>query len=311
MGETLQVNHIIAHMEKIIVGKRKVLQTLFVALLSEGHVLIQDVPGVGKTQLVATLSKSVNGKFHRVQFTPDVMPSDIMGFSMFNPASREFEFREGAAMCNFFLADEINRASPKTQSSLLEMMEEYQVTVDGKTYPLPRPFIVLATQNPIESFGTYPLPEAQMDRFFIRLSVGYPSKEEENLILERFGSQNPLVSLQALTDTEYLLTLQKEVKEVKVADALRAYIVDLIDATRKHPDVILGVSPRGSLHLYKAAKAWAYLQDRAYVTPDDIQEMSLPVLSHRILLHAGAKLKNSSGEDIVKDAILRVKVPAF
>lgn len=305
------VEALIGNMEKVIVGKRSVIEHILVALLSDGHVLIEDVPGVGKTQIVATLARSVNGIFNRVQFTPDLMPSDIMGFSMFNPATREFEYRKGAAMCNFLLADEINRTSPKTQSSLLEIMEENQVTVDGKTYQLPRPFMVLATQNPIECFGTYPLPEAQMDRFFLKLSIGYPGKNEEKLIIDRFGSENPLTELKSVANIDELLELQNQVKAIKMEDCLKTYIVDIIEATRKSQDVVLGGSPRGSLNLYRASKAWAFIRGREYVIPDDIQTMSVPVLAHRIIMNSGAKMKNITAENVVNEAIMQVKVPTF
>lgn len=303
------INTLVDNMEKIIVGKRSVLEHLLVAVLSDGHVLIEDVPGVGKTQIVATLARSVNGIFHRVQFTPDVMPSDIMGFSMFNPGTREFEYREGAAMCNFLLADEINRTSPKTQSSLLEIMEEFQVTVDGKTYKLPRPFMVLATQNPIESFGTYPLPEAQMDRFFLKLTIGYPDKSEEKLIIDRFGSENPLNTLETVTSTQELIELKEEAKKVRVDDCLKEYIINIVDATRRDNNVILGCSPRGSLNLYKASKAWAFIMGRGYVLPDDIQKMAAPVLAHRIIMNQGAKMKNITASKVVNDIVQEIKVP--
>ncbi|NLL06830.1 MAG: MoxR family ATPase [Clostridiaceae bacterium] len=305
------VEVIIGNMEKVIVGKRFVIEHILVALLSDGHVLIEDVPGVGKTQIVATLARSVNGIFNRVQFTPDLMPSDIMGFSMFNPATREFEYRKGAAMCNFLLADEINRTSPKTQSSLLEIMEENQVTVDGKTYQLPKPFMVLATQNPVECFGTYPLPEAQMDRFFLKLSIGYPGKNEEKMIIDRFGSENPLTELKSVANIDELLELQNQVKAIKVEDCLKTYIVDIVEATRKSQDVILGGSPRGSLNLYRASKAWAFIRGREYVIPDDIQKMSVPVLAHRLIMNSGAKMKNITAENVVNEAIMQVKVPTF
>lgn len=305
------INTLLENIEKVIVGKRPVLEHLITALLCDGHVLIEDVPGVGKTQIVATLARSLNGVFHRIQFTPDVMPSDIMGFSMFNPANREFEYREGAAMCNFLLADEINRTSPKTQSSLLEIMEEFQVTVDGKTYPLPRPFMVLATQNPVECFGTYPLPEAQMDRFFMKLSIGYPGKNGEKTILDRFGSGNPLLELEPVADTTDIIELQKQVKEIRVEECLKEYIIDIVEATRTSTEVVLGGSPRGSLNLYRASKAWAYIKGREYVLPDDIQEMAIPVLAHRIILNSGARIKNVTSADVVNDAVKKTKVPAF
>lgn len=308
MSKTIDI--LIDNVEKIIIGKRSVIEHLLVALLSDGHVLIEDIPGVGKTQLVATLARSVNGAFNRIQFTPDVMPSDIMGFSMFNPGTREFEYREGAAMCNFLLADEINRTSPKTQSSLLEIMEEFQVTVDGKTYKLPRPFMVLATQNPIESFGTYPLPEAQMDRFFLKLSIGYPDKNEEKLIIDRFGSENPLDRLEPVTTTQELIELKDQVKKVRMEECLKEYIINIIAATRSDKNVVLGCSPRGSLNLYKASKAWAFIMGRDYVLPDDIQKMAVPVLAHRIILSQGAKMNNYNSTKLINDILQNTKVPA-
>ena len=307
MSKTIDI--LIDNMEKIIIGKRSVIEHLLVALFSDGHVLIEDVPGVGKTQLVATLARSVNGAFNRVQFTPDVMPSDIMGFSMFNPGTRELEYREGAAMCNFLLADEINRTSPKTQSSLLEIMEEFQVTVDGKTYKLPRPFMVLATQNPIESFGTYPLPEAQMDRFFLKLSIGYPDKNEEKMIIDRFGSENPLDNLEPVTTTQELMELKEQVKKVRVEECLKDYIINIISATRNDKNVVLGCSPRGSLNLYKASKAWAFIMGRGYVLPDDIQKMAVPVLAHRIIISQEAKMNNYNSSKVIADILQNTKVP--
>jgi len=229
---------------------------------------------------------------------------------MFNPGTREFEYREGAAMCNFLLADEINRTSPKTQSSLLEIMEEFQVTVDGKTYKLPRPFMVLATQNPIESFGTYPLPEAQMDRFFLKLSIVYPDKNEEKLIIDRFGSENPLDRLEPVTTTQELIELKDQVKKVRMEECLKEYIINIIAATRSDKNVVLGCSPRGSLNLYKASKAWAFIMGRDYVLPDDIQKMAVPVLAHRIILSQGAKMNNYNSTKLINDILQNTKVPA-
>lgn len=303
------VDKLLDNMETIIIGKRMILEYLLAALLCEGHVLIEDVPGVGKTQMVASLARSVNGIFHRIQFTPDVMPSDIMGFSMFNPATRLFEYHQGAAVCNFLLADEINRTSPKTQSSLLEIMEEFQVTVDGKTHPLPRPFMVLATQNPVESFGTYPLPEAQMDRFFLKLTIGYPGKKQENEIINRYGNNNPLKELASVCTPDEIITLQEQVKHVKVAESLKEYIVDIVELTRNSEYVILGASPRGSLNLYRASKAWAFIHGREYILPDDIQHMAKLVLSHRMMLNSNARMKGISSDEIVDDALLKVQVP--
>ncbi len=305
------VDSLLTNMEKIIIGKRIVLEYLVTALLCEGHVLIEDVPGVGKTQMVAALARSVNGIFHRVQFTPDVMPSDIMGFSLFNPGTGEFEYQEGVAICNFLLADEVNRTSPKTQSSLLEITEEFQVTVDGKTYTLPRPFMVLATQNPIESFGTYPLPEAQMDRFFLKLTIGYPDREQESEIIERYGSKNPLADLKPVCSPYDILELQGKSKAVHLDEALRNYIVDIIEQTRRSESVVLGSSPRGGLNLYRASKAWAFIRGRDYVLPDDIQLMAPLVLPHRIMISQDAKMKGVTAEDIISDAVSKVQVPVF
>jgi MoxR-like ATPase len=303
-----KVNEILNHMEQIVVGKRKILKQLYVAVLTNGHILLEDVPGVGKTLMVSTLAKVVSGKFNRIQFTPDVMPSDITGFSMFNPASQKFEYRPGVAMCNFLLGDEINRASPKTQSSLLEAMEEYQITIDGKTIPLQKPFIVLATQNPIESYGTYPLPEAQMDRFFIKLSMGYPKKSEERDIINRFGAKNPMENVKSVASLEDLIHLQGQVMNVKMTNDLKDYIIDIVSETRRSRYVKLGVSPRGTLHLFKAAKAWAFLQQRNYVIPDDIQEMCVPVLAHRIALNTSAKQNHFTPEKLVEEILHQVRV---
>ncbi|NLK22125.1 MAG: MoxR family ATPase [Epulopiscium sp.] len=302
------INDVIESVEKVIIGKREVIEKLLVALLSNGHVLIEDIPGVGKTQLAAALARSLNGDFNRIQFTPDVMPSDITGFFMYNQDTKKFYYHKGAAICNFLLVDEINRTSPKTQSSLLEIMEEFQVTVDGKTFPLPKPFMVLATQNPIESSGTYPLPEAQMDRFFLKISLGYPSKGEEKKILDRFEINNPLQDLNGVVTTENILNLQEEVKGVKVHDGLKNYIVSIAEATRNSPHVVLGISPRGSINLLKASKAWAFIKGRRYVIPDDIKEIAPHVLSHRIITKPG---KNINGEEIIRQIINSITVPVF
>lgn len=299
------------NIERVFVGKRRVIDQLLVALLCEGHVLIEDIPGVGKTQLINTLALSVNGLFKRVQFTPDLIPSDIMGFSMFNPATREFEFRPGAAMCNFLLADEINRASPKAQSSLLEIMEEFQVSVDGQTHQLPRPFMVLATQNPIESHGTFPLPEAQLDRFFLKLSIGYPSKEEEKIILDRFSIKNALKDIKPVLELKHVAYVQESVKAVQVEDCIKTYILDIVDYTRNNSSIRLGVSPRGSLNLLKAAKAFAYIKGRNYVLPDDVQEIAPAVLAHRLIINYDARSKRISPKDIIQNAISSVTVPKF
>ncbi|WP_294344485.1 MoxR family ATPase [uncultured Clostridium sp.] len=302
------VKKIIDNIEKIIIGKRNVIEHLMVALLSEGHVLIEDVPGVGKTQVVGALAKSVDGAFNRIQFTPDIMPSDVVGFSMFDSEKREFTYKPGVVMCNFLLADEINRSSPKCQSSLLEVMEEFQVTVDGKIHDIPRPFMVLATENPVEHQGTYKLPEAQMDRFLLKVSMGYPNKEEEKLILDRFESKNPLKELESIITIEELINMQEQVKEVIIFDNIKYYIVDLIQETRKNSKVLVGISPRGGISLLKAAKSLAYIRGRDYVIPDDIQEMAVPVLAHRLILKSSIGTTN---EEIIKETIKNVEVPLY
>ena len=252
---------IIENVEKVIVGKRDVIELTIIALICNGHVLIEDVPGVGKTSLVSALAKSLNASFKRIQFTPDVLPSDITGFSIYNQKTGEFEFKPGAIMSQIILADEINRTSPKTQASLLEVMEENQVTVDGVTYPLPKPFMVLATQNPVEYLGTYPLPEAELDRFFMKFSIGYPTNYEEERILKNFQKENPLEELRTVADYNEILEIQRQVKEVYVDPLIISYIVNIVNETRRHPDLILGASPRGSLSLFKAAQGWAFTRD--------------------------------------------------
>ena len=300
---------IIENVEKVILGKREAIELTLVSLACGGHVLIEDVPGVGKTSLVSSVAKSIACSFKRIQFTPDILPSDITGFSVYNPKTGNFEFKPGAVMSNIVLADEINRTSPKTQASLLEVMEEHQVTVDDVTYKVPKPFMVLATQNPVEYLGTYPLPEAQLDRFTLKISLGYPSSADESLILTRFKTHNPLHTLEPVADGNYILELQKIIREIHVDESLNQYIVNIVSATRKHPDVILGASPRGSLSLYRTSQAWAFYNGRSYVLPDDIKKMVIPVLSHRIFLKQEAKLKKITAEDILKDIVRNVKVP--
>lgn len=294
---------IIENMEKIMIGKRRVVERVVIALLTNGHVLIEDVPGVGKTQCVGALAKSVAGSYKRVQFTPDVMASDITGFTMYNPSIGKFMYREGAAHCNFLLGDEINRASSKTQSSLLEVMEERQVTIDAITRKVPSPFMVLATQNPIENKGTNKLPEAQMDRFLFKLSIGYPSKEGEKEILNRFSGDNPLKKLGAVVTTEDVLRLQSEVEEVRVSEEIKDLIINIVTSTRGNANMTLGISPRGSLHLLKAAKAVAYLKGRDYVVPEDIKEIAADVLTHRILLSSSAKVKGLTPYEVIVECI--------
>lgn len=304
-----RISAIIDNIEKVIIGKREVITQAVTALLMEGHILIEDVPGVGKTQLAAALSRSVDGDFSRIQLTPDIMPSDITGFTMINRQTGEFEYKKGAAFCNFLLADEINRASPKAQSSLLEVMEERQVSLDSHTYELPRPFMVLATQNPVETYGTYHLPEAQMDRFAMKISMGYPSAEEEASILERNENENPVRSLQPVLTTADIAALQDEVKKVSAAANVKNYIVDIVNATRNDEAIKLGVSPRGSIALYKAAKAWAFINERSFITPDDVRHCAVSVLSHRIMLSPKGKAEYGSAENVIGQVISRINVP--
>lgn len=297
------------NVEKVIVGKRNAIELTLVALICNGHVLLEDVPGVGKTSLVSALAKSVSASFKRIQFTPDVLPSDITGFSIYNQKTCEFEYKAGSAMCQILLADEINRTSPKTQSSLLEIMEENQVTVDGITYKLPKPFMVLATQNPIEYLGTYPLPEAQMDRFFLKITLGYPQPGEEVYILSRFLQDNPLETLEPVVDSSDIINIQNEVKQIHIDKTLKNYVVEIVNMTRKNEYIALGSSPRGSLAVCRAAQAWAYYCGRTYVLPEDIKKMLLPTLSHRILLKQEAKLKKMSTIDILSSIIDKVYIP--
>ncbi|MHB8064195.1 MAG: AAA family ATPase [Ruminiclostridium sp.] len=300
---------IVDNVEKVIVGKRNAIELTLVALICNGHVLLEDVPGVGKTSLVSALAKSISSSFRRISFTPDVLPSDITGFSIYNQKTCEFEFRAGSAMCQILLADEINRTSPKTQSSLLEIMEEKQVTVDGTTYKLPKPFMVLATQNPIEYIGTYPLPEAQMDRFFLKISLGYPQPGEEVYILSRFLQDNPLDTLEPVVDSSDIINMQNEVKLIYIDKTLKNYVVDIVNLTRKNEYIALGSSPRGSLAVCRAAQAWAYYCGRDYVLPEDVKKMLIPTLSHRILLKQEAKLKKMSSLDILSSIIDKVFIP--
>jgi len=299
------------NIEKVIVGKKDAIQLILTALLSKGHVLIEDVPGVGKTTLISCLARSLNMSFRRIQFTPDVLPSDITGFSMYNFKTGEMEFKQGMVMSQLILADEINRTSPKTQSSLLEVMEENQVTVDGQTYAVPQPFMVLATQNPVEYIGTFPLPEAQLDRFFIKVTLGYPGKREEMNILSRFQSDNPMQELNSVANTEDIIELQRRARLVKVADAVKEYIADIVAYTREHPDLSLGASPRGALFLMRASQSSAMLNDRDYVIPDDVQKMIIPVLSHRVIIKPEARLKQMTAERILKSIMNSIHIPIF
>ncbi len=310
MNDSVRIlKNIIDNVENVIVGKRYAIELAVISLICNGHVLIEDVPGVGKTSLVSALSKSLNASFRRIQFTPDVLPSDITGYSIYNQKTSDFEYRPGAIMSQIILADEINRTSPKTQASLLEVMEEYQVTVDGITYKVPKPFMVLATQNPVEYLGTYPLPEAQIDRFFIKISIGYPTTTEESYILSKFQLSNPLEKLLPVAESSDIIALQEEIKTVHVDKTLSNYIVDIVSQTRRHPDVALGSSPRGSLSLFRASQAWAFYNGRNYVLPDDIKKMVIPVLSHRLMLKQEAKLKKINPEEILNTIVARINVP--
>ena len=295
--------------ETVIVGKREVVELAITCLLCGGHLLIEDIPGVGKTTLAKSLAKTLDCVFKRVQFTPDLLPADITGTAIFNQQNSQFEFREGPVFANVVLADEINRATPKTQSSLLECMEERQVTVDGITYELPDPFFVIATENHIESHGTYPLPEAQLDRFLMRLSMGYPDPAQEAQILARQTREHPLNSIGPALTREDVVHLQREVRNVFVDGSLRDYIVDIVTRTRKHPQVVIGASPRGSLALLHASQAYAAINGRTYVLPDDVKRLAVPVLTHRMILRPEARLKASSAEAIVREILAAVPVP--
>lgn len=297
------------NIEKVIVGKRDVIINVIAAMLCEGHVLIEDVPGVGKTQLVSALAKSVDGSFNRIQLTPDVMPSDIVGFSMINKETGELEYRSGAAMCNFLLADEINRASPKAQSSLLEVMEEHQISLDGKTFHLPLPFMTLATQNPVETYGTYHLPEAQMDRFIIKISIGYPEVSDELEILSRSETGTEAAKLESCCTVDDIIRLQEQARAVRVSSEVRDYILRLVTATRNNEFLRLGASPRGSIALLKMSKAVAFIDGRDFVTPDDIKRVSTSVLAHRVILSPKGKSKFATQEEAIEHITSFVKVP--
>ncbi|MDY7077471.1 MAG: MoxR family ATPase [Chloroflexota bacterium] len=297
------------NIQKVIIGKDEAIDLALVATLCEGHILIEDVPGIGKTVLARTIAASLGCTFRRIQFTPDLLPSDVTGISYFNQKSQEFEFRPGPVMSQVVLADEINRATPRTQSALLEAMQEQQITVDGVTYPLPRPFLVLATQNPIELEGTFPLPEAQVDRFLIRLPIGYPTEEEEHAILLRFEQEDPLEKLEPVVTSEELIGMQQQVRQVRVEESVRGYVVDIVRATRDHKDIQLGGSPRGTLALYRCAQALAAIRGREYVLPDDVKLLAPYVLTHRILISPATRLRGRRLADVLMDVIETVPVP--
>ena len=306
-SEVLQA--VLENVEKVVVGKRTELELTVVALAGQGHVLIEDVPGVGKTVMAKSLARSLGCSFKRIQFTPDLLPSDVTGVSIYNQRSEEFEFRPGPVVAQVVLADEINRATPKTQAALLEAMEEQQITVDGTTHDLPRPFIVLATQNPIEYEGTFPLPESQLDRFMLRVRLGYPKRDEEMDILERQQHVHPVETLEAVTSEAELLEVQKAVRDITVVDYIRRYIVDLANATRSHPEVYVGASPRAALSLMRAAQARALLNGETKVIPDDVKALASAVFSHRIIVLPSARVKDVSGISIVDELLTNVPVP--
>jgi len=298
------------NIERVIVGKARPAELLLAALLAEGHVLLNDVPGVGKTLLAKSLARSIGGSFKRVQFTPDLLPADITGFNIYDQKAGQFRFQAGPVMSNVLLADEINRTIPRTQASLLESMEEGQVTVDGVTLSLPRPFFVIATQNPIELEGTFPLPEAQLDRFLLCVDLGYPSREEEDAILRRFQQDDPLAELQAVTTPQQILELQQARRKILVSAPVREYIVSLVEATRRSGALRFGVSPRGSLHLMRAAQALAMLREREYVLPDDVKDLVTPVLAHRLVLQVEERLKGVTPQKILEEMVTGIPVPA-
>ena len=302
------LNKVMKEVGKVIVGKDEVIEKVLMALLAKGHVLMEDIPGVGKTSLALAFSKVMELDCQRVQFTPDVLPSDIVGFSILN-SENEFVYKPGVVLCNLFLADEINRTSSKTQSALLEVMEEGTVTVDGNTYPLPEPFFVMATQNPITSIGTQFLPESQLDRFMIKLSMGYPSLEQEIKMLQNRHNSNPLDFVQPLLSAEQVVAMQQEVAEIYVQDAIYKYIVYLSDATRKHEELQLGLSPRGTLALVAMAKACAYMNGRDYVIPEDVQNVFVDVASHRVVLEQKAKMSHRKEEEVLQQILKQVARP--
>ena len=298
-----------ANVEKVIVGKSHVIELVLAAMLAEGHVLLEDVPGTGKTMMAKALAKSIDTQFKRIQFTPDLLPSDLIGINYYNQKEGEFVFRQGALFTNVLLADEINRATPRTQSSLLESMEEKQITVDGTTYGLEKPFFVIATQNPVETQGTFPLPEAQLDRFIMQLSMGYTNKEETMEILHRFIAASPVEEIESVCSREELLAMQQFVKTVYIHPDIAGYSVDIVEKTRERDDVALGVSPRGNLSYLRAAQALAAIRGKNYVSPDEIKDLALPVLGHRMILKSGMRNRSTQIQEIVRNILEIVPVP--
>lgn len=304
-----EVKQILDNIEKVMIGKREVAELSLIALLSKGHVLLEDVPGVGKTMMVKALAKSIGLTFKRIQFTPDLLPSDVVGVSIYNPSTTQFEFRPGPLLGNIILADEINRTSPKTQSALLEGMEEASVTIDGNTLKIPQPFFVMATQNPIEYEGTYPLPEAQLDRFLLKIKMGYPTFDEEMEVLTRVEKRAPIEEIKSVITAEQMIQMQEQVLQVHIEDNVKYYIVQLVRETREDSRVYLGASPRASIALMKAAQAYAFIKGRSFVLPDDVQYLAKHVLSHRLILKPEARYEGYTEEKIMENIVGRVAVP--
>ncbi len=302
-------NQLLENVEKVIVGKTDAIRLTITGLLCQGHILIEDVPGTGKTMLAKSIARSIGGTFNRIQFTPDMLPSDVTGVSIFNQKTNEFEYRQGPIVAQIVLTDEINRATPKTQAALLEAMEEHQVTVDGKTHPLPEPFLVLATQNPIEYEGTFPLPEAQMDRFLLRISLGYPSKNYEVQMLTDQQLHHPIEDLEQVIEIADLLKVQDAVRTVTVTDEIKRYIVELVETTRAHGEIYLGASPRGSLALFRTSQARAAILGREYVLPDDVKALAVPALAHRLIVGSAARIREVDAVDVIEEVLEKVPVP--
>ncbi len=304
-----KANHLRENIQKVIVGKTDVIDLALIAILCEGHLLLEDVPGTGKTTLAKTIAASLGCSFRRVQFTPDLLPSDLTGIYYFNQKAQEFEFRPGPLMAQILLADEINRATPRTQSALLEAMQERQITVDIATHPLPRPFLVMATQNPIELEGTFPLPEAQLDRFLMKVALGYPDEAGENAMLNRFERTDPLDTLESVIDPAEIMAMQQQIRSVRVENSVRQYIVNVCRATRLHDDILLGASPRATMALYRACQARAAINGREFVIPDDVKELAPHVLTHRLVVNPQTRLRGRLPEDVVREVVNVVAVP--